>query len=94
MSYVLARRLSKADEAVRDLRATGRHKYVVPDTMVPQLLLIVHPSGSKTWAIRTYPRPGIPSSRSIGHWPEMSVAQARRAVLFGGVASRMAAVQL
>jgi hypothetical protein len=68
---------------VRDLVPPGKHKLVVPDKVLPRLLLVVHPSGSKSWALRTYPRPGVPSTRRIGTWPAMLVQEARlKAALF------------
>ena len=76
-------RLGKDDEAVRDLMPPAKHKLVVPDAVLPRLLLVVHPSGSKSWALRTYPRPGVPSTRRIGTWPAMLVQEARlKAALF------------
>jgi hypothetical protein len=76
-------RLGKDDEAVRDLMPPAEHKLVVPDKVLPRLLLVVHPSGSKSWALRTYPRPGVPSTRRIGAWPTMLVQEARlKAALF------------
>jgi integrase len=74
-------RLSKDDEAVRDVAAPVKYKRVIPDAVLPKLLLIVHPSGSKSWALRTYPRIGVPSTRSIGSWPAMTVDAARKAAL-------------
>jgi integrase len=68
------------DEAVRDIAPPMRNKLVVPDAVKP-LLLIVHRSGAKTWAVRTYPRPGVPSSESIGTWPELTVEAARKKAL-------------
>jgi integrase len=76
-------RLGKDDEVVRDLMPAAKHKRVVPDKVLPRLLLVVHPSGSKSWALRTYPRPGVPSTRRIGTWPAMLVQEARlKAALF------------
>jgi integrase len=76
-------RLTRDDEAVRDLMPPAKHKRVVPDKVLPRLLLVVHPSGSKSWALRTYPRPGVPSTRRIGTWPAMLVQEARlKAALF------------
>jgi integrase len=80
---VSKRRLTRDDEAVRDLMPPAKHKLVVPDKVLPRLLLVVHPSGSKSWALRTYPRPGVPSTRRIGTWPAMLVQEARlKAALF------------
>ena len=77
------RRLTRDDEVVRDLMPPAKHKLVVPDAVLPRLLLVVHPSGSKSWALRTYPRPGVPSTRRIGTWPAMLVQEARlKAALF------------
>jgi integrase len=70
-------RLSRDDEAVRDLPPPSKHKRIVPDAVLPRLLLVVHPGGGKTWALRTYPRPGVPSTRRIGTWPDMPVQEAR-----------------
>jgi hypothetical protein len=76
-------RLTRDDEAVRDIAPPAKHKRVVPDAVLPRLLLVVHPSGSKSWALRTYPRPGVPSTRRIGAWPAMPVQEARlKAALF------------
>jgi integrase len=91
---VSKRRLTRDDEVVRDLAPPSKHKLVVPDAVLPRLLLVVHPSGSKSWALRTYPRPGVPSTRRIGAWPAMLVQEARlKAALFdpteqGGAAKR------
>ena len=77
------RRLTRDDEVVRDLMPPAKHKLVVPDKVLPRLLLVVHPSGSKSWALRTYPRPGVPSTHRIGTWPAMLVQEARlKAALF------------
>jgi hypothetical protein len=80
---VSKRRLTRDDETVRDIAPQVKHKLVVPDAVLPRLLLVVHPSGSKSWALRTYPRPGVPSTRRIGTWPAMLVQDARlKAALF------------
>jgi hypothetical protein len=85
-------RLGKDDEAVRDLMPPAKHKLVVPDKVLPRLLLVVHPSGSKSWALRTYPRPGVPSTRRIGTWPAMLVQEARlKAALFDPGSGRQVA---
>jgi integrase len=77
----MSKRLSLEDEAVRDLRPPVKHKLVVRDQAVPNLLLVVHPGGSKSWALRKYTKTGVPSTRTIGSWPEWTVKAARREAL-------------
>jgi integrase len=77
----MSKRLSKDDEAVRDIAPPMKNKLVVPDQAVKKLLLIVHRTGSKTWALRRYPKPGVPSTESIGMWPDMTVDEARKRAL-------------
>lgn len=52
----------------------------IADAMTPGLYLIVQPSGSKSWAFRGR-HEGRNYKRTLGHWPAMSLADARAAAL-------------
>ena len=55
----------------------GSARREVPDGLVGGLYLVVQPSGAKSWAIR-YRADGTPRKHTIGTWPRVDLAGARR----------------
>jgi integrase len=50
----------------------------IPDGGAPGLFLVVQPSGAKSWAFR-YRAAGKPRKMTLGAWPAVGLAEARRA---------------
>ena len=50
----------------------------IPDGIVPGLYLVIQPSGAKGWALR-YRFAGKPCKMTLGKWPVMGLADARKA---------------
>ena len=74
--FDMARALTtKAVEAAKPDPAKRRE---IPDGIVAGLYLVVQPSGSKSWALR-YRFGGKPAKLTLGRWPIMKLADARKA---------------
>jgi hypothetical protein len=58
---------------------TGRLE--LRDTRVVGLVLRMTPSGTATWSLRTRTRDGRQTRPTLGSWPAMGIAEARRAAL-------------
>jgi integrase len=56
----------------------GEKRQEIPDGIVAGLYLVVQPSGAKSWALR-YRHAGKPVKLTLGRWPVMELAQARKA---------------
>ncbi len=54
----------------------GQARIEVPDAVLPGLYLVIQPSGSRSFAVRTR-IDGKPVKLSIGKWPAMELAKAR-----------------
>src|SRR5262250_577804 len=53
-------------------------RYEIPDAGCRGLYLVTQPSGLKSWACR-YRFEGRPTKLTLGTWPSLSLAEARRA---------------
>ncbi|MDE3080960.1 MAG: integrase arm-type DNA-binding domain-containing protein, partial [Paracoccaceae bacterium] len=56
----------------------GRDRREIPDPSLSGLYIVVQPTGAKSWAVR-YRFNGKPSKLTLGRWPIMGLADARRA---------------
>src|SRR5262245_10940123 len=75
MGTGMAKLTAKAIEAIRP----GRTRQEIPDGLMRGLYLVVQPapSGAKSWAVR-YRHNGRPRKHTIGSWPAIDLAAARR----------------
>lgn len=65
-------------KAVEAIQPEPPKRLEIPDPGLTGLYLIVQPTGGKGWAFR-YRFGGKPSKLTLGKWPDMGLAEARRA---------------
>lgn len=65
-------------KGVEAMKADPSKRIEVPDGGMTGLYLVVQPTGGKGWAFR-YRFGGKPSKLTIGKWPDVGLAEARRA---------------
>jgi hypothetical protein len=72
----MTKRLTEA--SVSALQPDPKHTRDIPDGGARGLYVILHPSGSRTWALR-YRFNGRQVKHTLGYWPKLSLAAARKA---------------
>lgn len=65
-------------KTVENLKPNPSRRIEIPDPALAGLYLVVQPSGVKSWALR-YRFGGKPAKLTLGRWPLMGLADARKA---------------
>lgn len=65
-------------KAVEAAKPDPKKRIERPDPALSGLYLVIQPSGAKSWALR-YRHEGTPRKLTLGRWPAMQVAAARKA---------------
>lgn len=65
-------------KSIENLRPDPTRRLEIPDPGLVGLYVVVQPSGAKSWALR-YRHAGKPKKLTLGRWPLMGLAEARKA---------------
>lgn len=65
-------------KSIENLRPDPTRRLEIPDPGLVGLYVVVQPSGAKSWALR-YRHAGKPKKLTLGKWPVMGLAEARKA---------------
>lgn len=66
------------DRAVEAAKPDPARRREMPDAALPGFYLVIQPSGAKSWALR-YRAAGKPRKLTLGAWPGLGLAEARKA---------------
>src|SRR5262252_6949104 len=71
-------RVELTDAMLRTLVPPGRGRIELRDTLVPGLVLRITPTGIMTWSARAWTHDGKRTRPTIGTWPKVGIAAARK----------------